>query len=148
MKNASVKIVRDGMMDPMLVACPSFVPQWDAFLTEWVGNPVLLDGGDGSLPIYLALSDLANHLIAKLERGATEDFPSVFRVVERWIGEGDAYVSEAAVLGLVEDLSGPRYTSASPEDMKAWLGPQARQGWDEVVDFWDQLKTGKFRPLP
>lgn len=61
---------KDEMMAPMPVACPSFQEQWEQFLNEWVNDPILFeDGGDGSLPYYLALSEFANHLIAKLATG-------------------------------------------------------------------------------
>ena len=133
----------------MLAACPSFAPMWDAFLSEWVGNPILTkDGGGGSLPLYLVLSELADHLIEKLETGNVQEFPAVFYVVEQWISHGSHYVSEAAVVGLLEDLSaGGRYQTASPRDIVKWLGPKSRKWWAEVIDFWDRLDKGKFRPL-
>jgi hypothetical protein len=142
-------IEQDEMMMPMLAACPSFKPQWEEFLSEWTGNPSLLeDGQDGSLPLYLALSELANHLIEKLEANDTAQFAAVFEVVERWITEGSQYVSEAAIVGLVEDLSSEaRYPEASPADFEKWLGPQSRKWWVEVTDFWDRLARDEFRPL-
>jgi len=70
-------ITRDEMMDPMLDACPSFKAQWESFKGEWKDEP-------GELPTYLALADLARHLIDMLARGETKSFPAVFEVVEQW----------------------------------------------------------------
>ena len=99
-------IEQDDMMFPMLVACPSFQEQWGQFLNEWVNNPILFeDGGDGSLPYYLALTELAEHLVAQLETGETTEFEAVFNVVEDWIVYGCHYASEAAVVGLLEGLT-------------------------------------------
>jgi len=84
-------------MVPMLEACPSFSPAWEKFEAEWRSEP------DG-LPLYLALSDLARHLVGMLERGDTVSFPSIFAVVELWHREGDSYAREAATVGLLEDL--------------------------------------------
>src|SRR5262245_33190674 len=87
----------DEMMNPMLESCPTFATSWQEFMSEWQDDP-------NGLPIYLALSDLARHLIAMLERGDTESFPAIFAVVERWHRDGDPYVREAATVGLLEDL--------------------------------------------
>jgi hypothetical protein len=137
------------MMSPMLVACPSFTEQWEQFLKEWADNPILFeDGGDGSLPIYLALSDLANHLIVKLEMGDTKEFAAVFEIVERWITHGSNYVSEAAVVGLLEDLTNEaRLYKRSAADFVPWLGSTSREWLPEIVSFWARLDKGKFRPL-
>jgi hypothetical protein len=142
-------IEKDEMMAPMLVACPSFKEHWEQFLTEWVDNPILYqDGGDGSLPDYLALSDLANHLIAKLETGDTKELGEVFGVVEDWIVRGSHYVSEAAVVGLLEDLTNDaRYRKKKVTDFVPWMGPATRKWLPEVIDFWERLDNSDYRPL-
>jgi hypothetical protein len=142
-------IEKEEMMTPLLVACPSFQKQWEQFLTEWVDDPILdQDGGDGSLPLYLALSDLANHLIGKLETGDTKEFAAVFEVVEDWIVRGSHYVSEAAVVGLLEALTNDaRYSMKRASDFLPWMGPTTRKWVPEVIDFWDRLDKGNFRPL-
>lgn len=147
--SGQANIDKDDMMAPMLVACPSFQEHWQQFLTEWVDNDILYeDGGDGSLPHYLALSDLANHLIVKLETGDTKEFEAVFEVVEDWIVRGSHYVSEAAVVGLLEDLTNEaRYYKKRVSDFVPWMGPTTRKWLPEVVDFWERLDKGTFRPL-
>ncbi len=142
-------IEEDKMMAPMLVACPSFHEPWQRFLDEWSSDPSAEKNGvDGSLPHYLALSDLADHLIANLEAGNTSDFAAVFDVVEQWIVRGSQYVSEAAVVGLLEDLTyDGRYNKKKVSDFVPWMGPTTRRWLPEVVDFWKRLNDGKFSPL-
>jgi hypothetical protein len=147
---SELQVIEKGeMMTPMLVACPSFQEHWQQFLTEWVNNPISHeDGGDGSLPYYLALSDLTDHLIVKLETNDTKEFAAVFEVVEDWIVRGSSYVSEAAVVGLLEDLTNERrYFKRRASDFVPWMGPTTRTWLPEVVDCWERLDKGNFRPL-
>jgi hypothetical protein len=67
-------IGKNEMFEPMLLACSIFVP---AFLNEW-------DDSKEELPYYVALGDLARHLVEQIDAGATENFEAVFNVVDRW----------------------------------------------------------------
>ena len=76
-------ITRDEFIDGMIEACPTFQGEWLRFNEEWKDDPTLFeDGGDGTLPHYLLLSELADHLIAMLEKGDTSQFPAIFKVIE------------------------------------------------------------------
>jgi len=120
----------ERMFEPLLVADPSFQPAWDRFLDEWCDKK-------GDLPLYLALSSLARHLIGRLAAGDTQAFPAVFDVVERWHLEGDPYVREAATIGLIEDLQndGLHHTT-QPADFERWLRPVSRNFWEQVEKYW------------
>ena len=127
---AAPMIRREAMFEPLLAADPSFQPRWAEFLAEW--------GDEPDLPLYLALSSLAEHLLKRLKGRDTEGFDRIFAVVERWHTEGDAYVSEAASIGLLESLqnlsggSGRRPTTVEP-----WLGPESRRWWQKLDRFWE-----------
>jgi hypothetical protein len=122
-------ITREGMFVPLLDADPSFQPLWNEFVEEWDGE---------ELPQYLALSDLARHLISKLETGETDRFGAVFDVVERWQTEGEHYVAQAAVIGLLESLQNEGlHTSTRPEDFARWLRPHSASWWMRLVEFWN-----------
>ena len=129
-RNAGV-ITREQMFDPILEVCPSFQGTWDEYVTEWRDEP------DG-LPHYLALTDLARHLIAMLQRNETEQLHDVFRVVEDWHLTGDSYVKEAASVGLLEDLQNTNLhgQSTTPDDFLQFLLPETQYWWAKVVDFW------------
>jgi hypothetical protein len=127
----SSAIDREGMLDPLLAADPSFEPTWREFVAEWQSE------AEGELPLYLALGDLARHLIAKLERGETADFAAVFDVVEQWHLRGDAYVREAATVGLLEDLQNTNlHRRTQPGDFEPWLRPESKRWWGKVERFW------------
>ena len=123
-------ITRQEMFEPLLKVDPSFTEAWNAFLEEWQNEA-------SELPQYLALADLARHLVRKLETGDTHLFPAIFAVVERWHLEGDDYVREAATIGLLEDLqNGNLHETTSPDEFLPWLGPESRRWWDKVEAFW------------
>lgn len=120
-------------MPLMLDASPSFEGPWREFLEYWEE--------EAELPLYLALSDLARHFIAMLARNEVESFPRIFAVVERWCREGDGYVSEAATVGLLEDLQnrGLHY-STEPEQFRPYLLPESAKWWDKLYVFWERGK--------
>lgn len=123
-------ITRENMFEPLLAADPSFAETWQAFVHEWRDEP--------DLPQYLALADLARHLIGKMQVGDTSRFDAVFAVVERWHLEGDGYVEEAASIGLLEDLQNTGlHDRTTPEMFLPWLRPVSREQWDKIEAFWN-----------
>src|SRR5262245_17847803 len=119
-------VSKEEMMPLLVEACPSFEPQWLAFLQHWRDE---ID----DLPHYLALADLARHLILLLEQGDLESLAKTFAVVERLHVEGDSYVREAASIGLLEDLQNTGlHQRTSPIAFRAMLGPESREWWDKI----------------
>ena len=123
------------MFAPILKVCPSFQPVWDEFLAEWQDDP-------NGLPHYLALSDLARHLIAMLERKETEKIQEVFAIVESWHLDGDPYVKEAASVGLLEDLQNTNLYEGkmTPDGFVQFLLPESRYWWDKINEYWEEGK--------
>jgi hypothetical protein len=120
------------MMKPMLTACPSFQSTWNEFVEEWRDQPE-------GLPHYLALNNLARHLVGMLARNETDSFPAVFSVVEQWHLEGDSYVREAATVGLLEDLQNTNlHESTKPGQFQAFLGPVSAKWWEKLYGFWER----------
>jgi hypothetical protein len=126
-------LAKDDMMPVLLDACPSFAPTWQEFLAYW--------RGENDLPVYVALGDLAHHLIGLVERGETNELPAVFRVVERWHREGDEYVREAATVGPLEDLQNLNLHEhgTDPAQFRGMLGPESQRCWDELAASWDEF---------
>jgi hypothetical protein len=109
------------------------------------GVPVRYEGlgtyNKDSLPLYLALSKLARHLIGMLAAGETQSFPAIFAVVERWHMEGDPYVKNAATVGLLEDIQNSGlHETTMPEQFRPWLGAVSTKWWDKLYDFWERGK--------
>ena len=127
---SGLTISRATMFDPLLIADPSFETRWAEFVAEWDGDP--------EPPLYLALSSLARHLLARLEAGDTADFDRIFAVIEQWHTNGDIYVREAASVGLLEDLQNLLGGSGKrPVTVEPWLGPESRRCWDKLDRFWE-----------
>lgn len=123
-------IKRGDMFEPILEVCPGFLPTWQAFCNEWAG--------ESERPEYLALADLARHLIAMLEQGKVSELKAVFEVVERWHLQGDSHVKEAATIGLLEGLQNESlHNTTSPDDFLRFLLPESRFWWGKVVGFWE-----------
>ena len=129
-------IQRQAMMEPMLDACPSFRTAWDEFVEEWKCEP--------ELPVYLALSELARHLIARLEAQDAATLSRAFAVVERWHLEGDDYVREAATSGLLDGLqNGNLHERTTPRQFEPLLPPATANAWRELT----QARKAKRGPL-
>jgi hypothetical protein len=132
------QVTRANMFEAILVADPSFLPHWQKFNVDWAD--------DAEPPLYLALASLAEHLLERLGRGDTEGFGSVFAIVETWHADGDAYVSEAATIGLLEsfqnqlggnDRSYRRRDGVTAAALEPWLGPETKRWWYKLYRFWD-----------
>ncbi len=121
----------------MLEADRTFKERWLFFLDDYAD--------EDELPLYVALSELADHLVQRFKKGDTAGFIKVFEVVERWHTSGDRYVREAATIGLLEDLqnhlggNGRKRKASSTQAMEfeVWLGPQSRRWWDKLDRYWD-----------
>lgn len=122
-------ISRQDMFDVLLEADPTFQPAWDAFVDKWRDQI--------ELPYYLALGNLARHVVGKLEGGHAGELQHIFAVVERWLADGDELVREATTIGLLEDLQNPNlHKTTSPDQLKQWLGPLGTRQWAEAEGFW------------
>lgn len=125
-------ISRDEMMPALIQACPSFGASYKDFLEDWKDEAC-------PLPHYIALSDFARHLIEMLERNDMQSFPQIFQEVDRLEKEGDSYVSEAIVVGLLEDLQNTNLHTerTTPENFRPFLLPNSEKWWDKIYRFWE-----------
>lgn len=121
-------IKRDEVMPLLIGACPSYERRWADYVNDPIYEQDLL---------YVHLGDLACHLVELMSRGETAEFGAVFAVVERLHIEGDPYVSEAATIGLLEDIqSMAAHHGMNPEVFRPWLGPESARWWDKLRRFW------------
>jgi hypothetical protein len=126
-------ISAEEMFPGVLEILPAFQPKWDAFVEEWKNDK---DDEVGK-PYYLALAALAHFLIEMLEARQEASLRRVFELVENWHTDGDAYVREAATVGLLEDLQNENlHRSTRPDDFLPYLLPETAYWWDRVLDFW------------
>jgi hypothetical protein len=114
------------MIPLLLEACPSFQGNWEAHLKEY-DEPL----------VYIALGDFARHLLDLHQRGQSQVFPAVGRVIERLHLEGDAWVREAASIGLLEGIQNVwSHTDVDPELFVPYLLPESSRWWQSLNDFW------------
>lgn len=126
----AAQITRDKMFELILAADPSFRPRWTDFTEEW--------GDEVDAPRYLAIGSLAEHILECLYAGRTARFGMVFAVIEQWHTDGDAYVSEAASVGLLESLQNLSGGSDKKTmTVERWLGPESRRWWHKLDRFWE-----------
>jgi hypothetical protein len=124
-------IQRPSMMEPILRASPRFVAVWEEFVEEWKSE-------SAELPLYLVLADLARHIASLYQEGAEAELRDIFSVVEAWHLEGDAYVREAATVGLLEDLQNTNVVGpVKPSNFVRFLGPESKRWWAKVERFWE-----------
>jgi hypothetical protein len=120
-------IGKQQVMPLLLEACPSFLPKWNDYLASSYGP-------DDEQLLYIDLGEFARHLVDLLYSRCTEEFQSVFQVIERLHVEGDPYVKEAATIGLLEGIQN---IAAQPEAFIPYLGPETHKWWLELNDFWE-----------
>ena len=130
-EGAQRMIAKNDMMPLLLDVCPSFMPTWESFQDEWRQEA-------DAAPLYLVLADFARHLIGMVERGEKAVLIAVFTAVERLIVEGDPYVREATVVGLLEDLQNLNLhpNGTAPEQILPYLGPASARWWGKLDRFW------------
>ena len=125
-------ITKENMFVPLLQVADGFKPEWDAFESEWQD-----EGPD--LPLYLIMPALARYMVKLLEQGSEHELRSIFSVIERWHVEGDAYVSEAATIGILEDLQNINIVKdpGVPDRIEMYLLPESRKMWLKLYEFWN-----------
>lgn len=144
-------IQRWQIVSLFLQTCPELTPAWELECRDWDLNPA--DGVDLNAAttavlrpnpqLYVHLSRLIwEYLVTNYEAGRTHFFPALFDLVEQCIVEGDEYVSEWAVIGVLEDLQGAVLRKRLPDDtFFPWLGSQSKEAWSTLHQFWG---TGPF----
>ena len=128
------KINADQMIQLLLDVCPSFEAAWRDHLNEYCDEPEPL--------YYFALGDFARHLIELLKSGKTEAFPPIFEIVEQLHVNGDAYVAEAATIGLLESIQNIcQGQEIDPDVFKPFLGLVSKAYWKRLNRFWDGIAS-------
>lgn len=95
------------------------------FREEWASE-------EGPPPWYIAMGELAYHLVESYERGATEAFPQLFEAIEELLETVDSEVDQLIAVGLFEALQTiSSHRSFSSAVFEQWLGPRSRRAWNE-----------------
>ena len=126
-------ISKADMFDPILEISEDFRPTWNKFVEEWKE--------DEERPLYLALADLARYISKLISESKTTELKDIFSVIERWHSEGDTYVNEAAIVGILEDLQNTNIVGIGvPEQVETYLLPESKKYWLKLYEFWGNGK--------
>jgi hypothetical protein len=108
-------------MELLVSVCPSFAEKWEEYKASvpW-----------GRELVYLDISAFASHVGDLVESRSLHELPAVFTVVERFITEGEPYVREAAVVGVLEDLR-----DVDEEHLLPYFGSETAKWWREMKEF-------------
>jgi len=121
-------IAKEQVMLLFLEACPSFTEKWKEHRAFYEDEDLL----------YVDLGEFAHHLVELHKANRTDEFTAVFEIIERLHLEGDAYVKEAATIGMLEGLQNVAGNSGvDPEEFSRYLKPESAKWWRQVNEFWE-----------
>ena len=110
----------------LLKAVPSFQNEFDR-----------QDADDAELN-YIVAANYVRHLLTIHGSEQMAAFPALGNAIEQMISDGDKYVSEFAVVGLLEDiLFSWQDTSRDPKEFTRHLRPLSLAYSESIAKFWN-----------
>lgn len=124
-------VQRENVMELFINLCPSFEGKWKEHLEDiW--------DRDSETILYTDLSVFARHLTELTINNNFREFNDIFDEIERLIQEGDSFVSEAIVVGLLEDFqNGLLRNGYELNMMEKYLKPDTKKYWIALIKFWN-----------
>lgn len=124
-------ICKNEVMDFSVQACPSFKEKWEEYLTD------IWDRNSESI-LYTDLAEFARHLTELVTNSKLDEMKNIFALTEKLIIEGDHFVQEAIVVGLIEDFQGGlERNGCSLKSFEKFLEPETLKYWRKVIKFWN-----------
>ena len=131
-------ITRDDIIGLVRALDPRFEEAAEIFLEEWADDPITEKDG---LPHYLYFAEIADFIGSDFAAGVEAKHRPTFQLIDRLILEGEHYVSEAAVVGLLEDIQNALKRRQIPlERANPLLLTESRYQWDDLIRFWDEIR--------
>ena len=110
----------------ILRSTPSFQNEFDQKSSADVG----LD--------YMIAANYGRHLLRLYQTGETKIFPALSQTIEQLIVEGDVYVSEFAVIGILEGIVLTwRDENIDTKYLAQHLLPTSLAYWESIAKFWN-----------
>lgn len=132
-------------MPLLLEACPSFFPVWaeieeeNALSESDPEDQELMAELDSRRLDYLDAAAFRRHMAELQMAGDNDEFPAIFRVIERLLIEGDDYVKNLGVIGYLEGFRMRTVTNfgIDPEvTFRPLLLPVSERWWQRIDRFW------------
>ena len=127
-------IQREKVMEHLLEVSPSFRGRWNDHLHNiW--------DRESETILYTDLAEFARYLTELVKNNDFSEFINIFDKIEYLIKEGDSFVTEAIVVGLLEDFqNGLLSNKFDLSLMEKYLRAETKKNWFEVIAFWNQEK--------
>ena len=120
------------MFDPLLARHSEFTLIWQQFNRTWQQAQ--------TLPLSLALTDLAAYIPRLIRIGNHEELKHVFEVIELWLITGNADVQRLTLIALLRYLQQVNcFDQYLLEQINRMLLPTTRQRCTEYLICWDYL---------
>jgi hypothetical protein len=123
-------IERGDLISVLLQEVPQLREEWARYLSDSGAD---IDG------TYVQLAWFANAMVESAKAGRKEALAGIAVAIERLHVEGDAFVREAATIGLLEGIQ--NYAGDSDGLLPILvdsLGPESRRWWNSLNAFWDK----------
>jgi hypothetical protein len=123
-------ITKNQMMQLLIEASPSFAKKWKEMDDDFFEDLV-----------YLQLAEFGRHVVELQLSNSTEEFPPIFTVIERFQEEGDEYVKETAVMGILEAIQNQALDkNVELKTFEPYLLPISKENWSKLIQFWKGKK--------
>ncbi|BCZ47995.1 hypothetical protein psyc5s11_40620 [Clostridium gelidum] len=124
-------VQRENVMELLINLCPSFEGKWKEHLEDNFDR-------DCETILYRDLYVFARHLTELTINNSFGDFNDIFDEIERLIQEGDSFVSDAIVVGLLEDFqNGLLSNGYELKIMEKYLKPDTKKYWIALIKYWN-----------
>lgn len=154
-------ITKSQIIPLFLKACPSFYPIWKKEHHEW--DKITSDSASEEYRAYYPhITRFANHIVNLLNNDQIDEFPKIFKVVEKILQDGDQESKELMVVGLIEDLQSllshppsehsfirnpevkmlihaSNRGSIDDRRLYRWLGPKTKKAWVDIRKAFDEI---------
>lgn len=121
-------ITKEQVIPLFLEVCPSFTEKWKEHRAFSKDEDLL----------YVDLGEFVHHLVELHQADRKDEFSAVFEVIERLHLEGDAYVREAATIGMLEGIQNVAENfGVNPEEFSIYLKPESVKWWQQLNNFWN-----------
>jgi len=112
----------------LVAVCPEFSQAWRKHLDWWDGEPA----GE-----YNDVAALAHWIVEQMAANNLDCFPALFGEVETTLEAAGPRLRDLLVVGLLEDIQNiSAHGAADPDIALAFLGPESRMGWFELIRSW------------
>ncbi len=124
-------ILRDNVMALLIDVCPSFANMWEEHLQD------IWDRKSETI-LYTDFSEFARHLFSLIKDNHFDEFPKIFEMVEHLIKQGDSFVQQAVVVGLLEDFQNNLLSNKYELSLvEGYLKFETKKYWDKGIQFWN-----------